>query len=161
MRSELGLSEQRIRNNRIRRRRELRRRKRVGVLVLFVTVLFLSTFFSLRTRAEGSQNETLSKYYTSIQVRSGDTLWGYARQYGNRQYYKNSKEYIEEVMAINSLKDDTITAGQHIILPYYRSASVKGSIDKNSHFSTEAVTVKPLASMLPEVSTTSPEAGLL
>ena len=121
MNSGLSASEQRIRNNKIRRRKELRRHKRTaGILVLFMTVLFLSTFFSLRTRAESNGNITLSKYYTSIQVKSGDTLWGYARQYGNRQYYKNCKEYVKEVMTINSLRDDAITAGQHLILPYYR-----------------------------------------
>ena len=118
----MALSEQRIRNNRIRRRRELRRRRRACVLILFMTVLFLSTFFSLRIRAESNNNhydEALSKYYTSIQVKSGDTLWHYARQYGNRQYYDNNKEYVEEVMLINSLHNDTIITGQYLIIPYY------------------------------------------
>lgn len=94
-----------------------------------MTVFFLSTFFSLRIRAEGNNNKAFSKYYTSIQVKSGDTLWGYARQYGNRQYYKNSKEYVKEVMAINSLRNDTITAGQHLILPYYRPVNAKSPIN--------------------------------
>lgn len=120
------ISEQRIRNNRIRRRRELRRRKRAGILLLFMTILFLSTFFSLKIRAEGNEHdEAFSKYYTSIQVKAGDTLWLYAQQYGNRQYYENSREYVDEVMLINSLQDDTIITGQYLILPYYRSACEK------------------------------------
>ncbi len=122
MNSGSNKSEQRIRNNRIRRRRELQRKKRAAVLVLFMTVLFSSSFFSIRIRAEGNRPVDLTKYYTSIQVKSGDTLWDYACQYGNRQYYKNNREYVEEVMAINFLKDDTITAGQYLILPYYRLA---------------------------------------
>lgn len=81
--------------------------------------LFLSTLFSLRTQAESNKDEALSKYYASIQVKSGDTLWHYARQYGNRQYYKNSRKYVDEVMMINSLQDDTIITGQYLILPYY------------------------------------------
>jgi len=126
-----SLSEQRIRNNRIRRRRELKRKKKAGVLILLMTVLFLSTFFSLRLRAEGNNSEALSKYYTSIRVKPGDTLWSYARQYGDRRYYKNSKKYVEEVMAINSLRDDTITSGQHLILPYYRPVMADTSVDGN------------------------------
>lgn len=116
----MTLSEQRIRNNKIRRRRELRRRRRACALIMLSMTLFLSTFFSLRTRAESNKDEALSKYYASIQVKSGDTLWHYARQYGNRQYYKNSREYVDEVMMINSLQDDTIITGQYVILPYYR-----------------------------------------
>ena len=80
-------SEQRILNNKLRRKRQLRRRKKAGALILLTAIFFFSAFFSLRIRAEGSHDcEAFSKYYTSIQVKSGDTLWRYARQYGNNQY---------------------------------------------------------------------------
>lgn len=123
-----SLSEQRIQNNRIRRRRELKRRRRAGALILLMTALFLSTFFSLRIRAQGNENKALSKYYTSIQVQTGDTLWSYACQYGDRRYYESNGEYIEEVMEINSLRDENIAAGQYLILPYYRPLSAAGNV---------------------------------
>lgn len=117
-------SEQRILNNKLRRKRQLRRRKKAGALILLTAIFFFSAFFSLRIRAEGSHDcEAFSKYYTSIQVKSGDTLWRYARQYGNNQYYRSSMEYVEEVMTINSLTDDNITTGQYLILPYYQPVS--------------------------------------
>ena len=52
-------------------------------------------------------------------VEEGDTLWGYAEIYGEESHYDSHQEYIDEVMNMNSLTDENITAGQHIILPYY------------------------------------------
>ena len=39
--------------------------------------------------------------------------------YGEENHYSNRQEYIDEVVNMNALKDENITAGQHIILPYY------------------------------------------
>ena len=150
----MALSEQRIRNNKIRRRRELRRRRRACALIILLMTLFLSTFFSLRTQAESNKDEALSKYYTSIQVKSGDTLWHYARQYGNRQYYKNSREYVDEVMMINSLQDDTIITGQYLILPYYCPSH-------KSHKSTSHKSTGALSRDIVYEDSTPPSAGQL
>ena len=144
-----ALSEQRIRNNKLRRSRELRRHRRVGLLILFMTIFFLSTFFSLRIKAESNpNNEVLSKYYTSIQVKSGDTLWHYANQYGNSQYYKNSKEYVNEVMKINSLRNDTIITGQYLILPYYGPAHGNTSATLKEVSAPSKITIFPVAGQL-------------
>lgn len=112
-------SERRIRNNRIKRKRELRHRFMIGIFTFLLVVAFSSLFFSFRTKAQGSDEEVLYKYYKSIVVEDGDTLWNYACQYGEEQYYDSHADYINEVIRINMLSDDTITAGQHLILPYY------------------------------------------
>ena len=52
------------------------------------------------------------------------TLWDYACQYGEAKYYDSCDDYIKEVISINSLTEDKITAGQHLILPYYSSQFV-------------------------------------
>lgn len=116
-----GLSERRIRNNKIRRRRELRRHFQMCILTFLLIISFSSAFFTIRTRAQGNNEKFLYKYYKSIVVEEGDTLWEYACQYGDETYYKSYHNYIKEVISINSLEDDRITTGQHLILPYYSS----------------------------------------
>ena len=112
-------SERRIRNNRIRRQRELRRHIIMGVLAIVLVVSFSLAFFGFGTKAQNSDEEILYKYYKSIVVEEGDTLWEYAELYGEENHYSNRQEYIDEVVNMNALKDENITAGQHIILPYY------------------------------------------
>lgn len=118
------LSERRIRNNRIRRRRELRRHFLAFVFTLILSAGISVTFFSLRTRAQNSNEEIQYKYYKSIVIESGDTLWNLAEEYGTSDHYGSHQEYINEVMRMNGLSDDRITAGQYIIIPYYTSEFV-------------------------------------
>ena len=111
-------SERRIKNNRIRRRQELRRHFMISIFTFILILSFSTLFFSLRTKAQG-QNELLYKYYKSVVVEEGDTLWHYACQYAQEEYYDSQEDYIQEVIHINSLSEDHITAGQYLILPYY------------------------------------------
>ena len=58
------------------------------------------------------------KYYTSIEVESGDTLWSLAEEYGER--YQDHDVFIKEVRSINKLEGDHITAGASLMIPVYR-----------------------------------------
>lgn len=118
------LSERRIRNNRIRRRRELRRRFFTFVLTLILSAGISVMFFSFRTKAQSSDKDIQYKYYKSIVIEAGDTLWDLAEEYGASEHYESRQEYIEEVMRMNGLSDDQITAGQYIIIPYFNSKFV-------------------------------------
>lgn len=122
--NEFALSEYRIRNNRMRRRRELRRRILTFILTLILSVGFSFMFFCFRTRAQDGNENIQYKYYKSIVVESGDTLWELADEYGIEKQYESHQEYIDEVIHINGLMDDHITAGQSIIIPYYSSEFV-------------------------------------
>lgn len=113
------VSERRIRNNRIRRKRELRRHIMMCLLTVVLVAGFSSLFFSLRTKAQSNDEVILYKYYKSVVVEDGDTLWGYAKQYGTNEHHENCGDYIKEVMNMNSLMDDQITSGQYLIIPYY------------------------------------------
>ncbi len=58
------------------------------------------------------------KYYTSIEVSVGDSLWSIAEEYmdaGNQSVY----DYIDEIKAINGLKSDQIRAGEYLMVSYY------------------------------------------
>lgn len=118
------LSERRIRNNRIRRRRELRRRFFTFVFTLILSAGISVTFFSFRTKAQSSNEEIQYKYYKSIVIEPGDTLWNLAEEHGALEHYDSRQEYIEEVMRMNGLSDDQIVTGQYIIIPYFSSEFV-------------------------------------
>lgn len=113
------ISERRIRLNRIKRKRQLQRHVMLFLLTMIIAAGLSLTLFGFGTKAQGADEQILYKYYTSITVCPGDTIWDYADQYGNNEYYENHKDYVNEVMAINSLTDDQVTAGKHLILPYY------------------------------------------
>ena len=113
------VSERRIRNNRLRRRRQLRRHLIMCMLTFVLVISLSSVFFALRTKAQNSNEDILYKYYKSVMVEDGDTLWNYAELYGDSHFYEKNEDYIKEVIEMNSLDSDEITAGQYLILPYY------------------------------------------
>ena len=112
-------SERRIRNNRIRRRKELQRHILTCIIMLILTIGGSLLLFGFRAKAQSNDDEILYKYYKITVVSAGDTLWNYAKEYGMN--YDDHQEYIREVMQMNGLDNDRITAGQYIILPYYSS----------------------------------------
>lgn len=114
-----GASERRIRNNRIRRKREMRRNILMSLLTIMLVISLSLIFFGFGTKAQSNNAEISYKYYKSITVQDGDTLWKYAEEYGDSAYYDSNQEYIDEVIKMNTLTDDEIISGQNIIIPYY------------------------------------------
>lgn len=111
-------ADRRIQKNRIRRRREIRR----NVLLSVVTFCFAITLaFGLNgflSNAKSTSEAVSYKYYTSIQVERGETLWSIAQD-NMGSYYETAEDYVAEVMRMNSLEDEKIITGQHLIIPYY------------------------------------------
>ena len=65
------------------------------------------------------------KYYTSIIVEAGESLWNIADDYMD-EHYDNRGSYIAEICHINHLDENgTVTAGQTLIVPYYSSEYVR------------------------------------
>ncbi len=112
------MSERRIRNNKRRRQRELRRHLLISFFSLCFALVFAFSISTINTKAQDSSEAVEIKYYTSITVSSGDSLWTIAAEHmGN--HYDSAVEYIEEVMNMNGLSSETIYAGQHLVIPYY------------------------------------------
>ena len=84
----------------------------------FMGIALLSMLFgAIRTQAAPA--EPAYKYYTSVQIQSGDTLWSIADLYMTEEY-ASIDAYIDEVCSINHIAaDDTIHAGQYLTVPYY------------------------------------------
>lgn len=112
------MSERRIRNNRRKRQQDL---KRKGIILIagIMSVLVISTiFFSFSAKASDTSNETCYKYYTSILIQDGDSLWSLAEKYRDERF-PSKKAYIDEIRKMNNLADDVLISGQYLIIPYY------------------------------------------
>lgn len=88
-----------------------------------IFVLFAAWFIS--GKMDSSEVHALEevnnyKYYTSIQIQQGDSLWSIAGDYMSADY-SDIDEYISEVKQLNHLKSDAIHAGEYLLIPYYSS----------------------------------------
>lgn len=84
---------------------------------ILIVIVFVSFYFNSRNAsAEISTNR--NKQVVSIQIESGDTLWGIAKEYITEEY-NDINQYIEEIKSCNGLFEDTIHEGNHLIVPYY------------------------------------------
>ncbi|MCM1235720.1 MAG: LysM peptidoglycan-binding domain-containing protein [Ruminococcus flavefaciens] len=112
-------SERRIRNNRIRRQKELRKNFLLTVMTLCLVFTFSFTINGFLSNAKDDSSQTTSKYYKSITISNGETLWSIAKDYMDVEHYASVNDYIKEVKKLNSLTSDSISYGANIIVPYY------------------------------------------
>lgn len=117
----MNRSEQRIRKNRIRRKYQRRRNVFFTLLtVCLVTVLsFTANGFLSNAKTDSSQMPV--KYYKSIMVERGDTLWAIAAEYAAAD--SSTGQCLNEIRQLNSLHGDNITAGSYLVVPYYDAGS--------------------------------------
>ena len=111
--------------NKMRRVRELRRKVVMAVVTVLVVLCFALSYNALITQATSEVEDISYKYFTSIEIAAGDTLWSIAQEYGDAQYYASADEYIEEVKNTNHLTSDALIAGQFLIVPYYSQEFIK------------------------------------
>lgn len=104
-----------------RRRRQLQVKRNIGMLIVsIITVVVLSVFaISISTQASGLERTAQHKYYKSIEVSKGDTLWSIAAENFDTEHYKNIQEYVKEIKEMNAMKSDHIVSGSCLIIPYY------------------------------------------
>lgn len=114
------ISERRIRNNKLRRKRQMHRNISMLFMTVVLTAGFSTMLFSFKAKAQSNVSSDISyKYYKSVTIGAGDTIWDFADLYADTEYYDSYDSYIKEVMAINHLKNETIIYGQNLIIPYY------------------------------------------
>ena len=91
--------------------------------VLFcISFFLLSSFITLKvsgflSNAKGNE-ANYYKYYTSITIMPGDSLYSLAETHMDN-HFNSSDEYIKEIRIVNQLEDDSLTAGMNLIIPYY------------------------------------------
>lgn len=87
-------------------------------VVVGVIFMFSMIFFSVLVSAKSNEPKVpMYKYYTSIQINKGDTLWNIAQKYC--QDPSQIKDYVKELKNINHLVRDDIHAGNYLTIIYY------------------------------------------
>ena len=116
---EKNRSERRIKNNRIRRQKELRKNFLLTIMTICLAITLSFSVSSFLSNAKSESEQIPHKYYKSITISYGDSLWSIAQEYMDNEHYDSAKAYIKEVKQLNSLKSDSISYGENIIVPYY------------------------------------------
>ncbi len=116
----LSKSEIRIYRNRIRRQR-IARQQRIALVMIIAIIMFLVMFLasSIILEAETDTYIPEYKYYKSITVNAGDTLWNIAADNYSSDHYESINSYIDEICSINNILGDEIGAGEDIVVPYF------------------------------------------
>lgn len=116
-----------LRNHRrkLRRQKEIRRTFILAGITLVLVLGFTLSYRALLSQANTDLEDITYKYYTSIQIEPGDTLWTLADRYADKEHYASQDQYIEEVMRMNHLAGEDICAGNYLILPYYSAQFLK------------------------------------
>lgn len=88
-----------------------------------IVVLSIVTIVVLSGTAQAKEDSGLNKYYKTIDIQSGDTLWSIALV--NSEGYGSINDYIIEVKELNSIGDGNITAGMKLLIPYMTEQSAQ------------------------------------
>lgn len=91
----------------------------ISIILLMAVSMSSVSLISISTQAGEIKSKPAHKYYKSIEITKGDTLWSIAKDNIDTHYYKNVNEYINEIKTMNSIKSDHIVSGSYIIIPYY------------------------------------------
>lgn len=100
------------------KRRRIRYRAALGaasVLLIFGISVLTGGFIAKAQRAEEA---ACYKYFTSIQIMPGDTLWTLADRYCDDNF-RSREAFIREVLRTNHLLDHELREGYYLIVPYY------------------------------------------
>lgn len=89
-----------------------------AALLFVLAITFLCGFFYTNAFAKEDALQTTYKYYTSLEVERGDTLWSIASEYADEAYC-SVQEYIEELKYMNNLTSDKIVEGHYLTISYY------------------------------------------
>ena len=108
----------------LKRERELRNRLFLVIITVFLILSGVIFYHSIQSQANEDIDDISFKYFSSIMVNYGDSLWSIAEEYSD-EHYKSNTDYIAEIVKINHLSNEEIIAGQHIIIPYYSKEFIK------------------------------------
>lgn len=108
-------------NDSLNRREAVVRTQRRLIAFIILVIISLGILLGTTINALASSNAdpaSYNKYYTSIRVEAGDTLWTIADEY-IADLDIDKMEYIQEICNLNQIQEDDIKAGEYIIVAYY------------------------------------------
>lgn len=115
-----NIQKRKYQRERARRSRQIFERVLLSICLVTLLAIGSSAILTKATTAEEAE-KIYYKYYTQIEITSGDSLWEIAGKYMENGPYESRNDYMEEVIEINQLSDTTIILGQHLVVPYYEA----------------------------------------
>jgi len=107
-------------NESLERREAVVRSQRCLLAIIVIIIVSLGILLGTGINALASNDKPTGnyKYYKSICIEEGDTLWDIAEEYivGTDMSHD---EYIREICELNNICKDDIHAGEYIIVSYY------------------------------------------
>ncbi|KMZ54971.1 LysM peptidoglycan-binding domain-containing protein [Dorea sp. D27] len=103
------------------RRRQVCMKKFTAAISAFVLIMCMSILLGCNFSDASDSREDAPveyRYYKSIEIQPGDTLWGIAEEFMTDEY-SSVNEYINEVKKINGLGSDDIQESQYLTIAYY------------------------------------------
>ncbi|MCP1101714.1 LysM repeat protein [Aequitasia blattaphilus] len=97
------------------RKREMYIKKFTAVVISLALVGTLNIVYGSQITAKGSEN-ALKKYYKSVEIEAGDTLWDLAQKHKGDA---DIRDYINEIKQLNQLDSDTIHYENYLTVSYY------------------------------------------
>ena len=93
-------------------------------VVTFAVFAIITMTFALSssfvTNAKSNHTTPKKKYYTTVEIKNGDTLTSIAKKYYYKKEYKNLDEYMNEIMELNRLESTTIHSGCYLKIAYFK-----------------------------------------
>lgn len=108
-------------NESLARREAVVRSQKRMIAIVIIIVISLGILLGTGINALASSKidpSSYNKYYTSIQIQDGDTLWSIADEY-IADFDVTKEEYISEICQMNHIHEDDITAGDYLVVAYY------------------------------------------
>ena len=93
----------------------------VAIMASVMAVIISSNLFIAKAGVKdpNSNNDSFisKKYYSSMTIKNDDTLWAISERY--RDDSESNEQYINNIMEMNDMKNDTIYTGMHLTYYYY------------------------------------------
>ncbi len=91
--------------------------RKLKMIFLILLSSLILTFAIVTFTVQGS-TKINEKYYKSIIINSGDSLWSIAEEYYDKDNSSISS-YIEELKSINNISNENIKSGNYLVVSYY------------------------------------------
>lgn len=90
------------------------------LITLSIIVLLGAGFLgnSIMNTMAGEMEAATEKYYTSIEIQKGDSLWSISERYRENSGLTTA-QYMKELKNMNGLKEDIIHSGQYLTVMYF------------------------------------------
>lgn len=88
------------------------------LITFFAVFIFIVGMKIVDVNANKTTSTSMKREYISIEVEAGDSLYNIAERYIGVGY-SNLDDYIDDIKAVNDIKEDTVYVGKNIIVPRY------------------------------------------